>query len=64
MTKDQLLAKHPGGNIKSDPLTDCPKCKGHGRILTPGRYVRICVCVQIGGAEDYRRVAVRGILNN
>lgn len=64
MNKDELLARWPLANIKSDPLPGCPKCKGGGRVMKPTKQVTYCICVQFSGTEDYRRTAVRGILNH
>jgi hypothetical protein len=58
MTFPDLQAKYPDSNLKSEPLPNCPTCKGAGEFRNKAGNVRPCICVHLSGGSDTVRLAI------
>ncbi len=58
MTLADLQAKYPANKIKTEPLPDCPTCKGAGEFRNKAGNVRPCICVHLSGPDNALRLKI------
>lgn len=50
-TKIELITKYPLFTVRSEPLADCPNCKGNGEYFSKAKVWRLCLCAAISREE-------------
>jgi hypothetical protein len=58
MTLADLQAKYTDRKLTSEPLPDCPTCKGGGEFTNRNGDIRPCICVHMSGPSDTVRLAL------